>query len=55
MGATRYDDVARAFGGHGVVARGRAALDAALREAFARDTFTLIACPIEASQYVSAF
>ena len=52
MGATRYDAVARAFGGHGVNVRSRAELDAALTGAFARqDVFSLIACQIEPGAY----
>lgn len=52
MGTTRYDEVARAFGGHGVNVQNRAALDVALAEAFARkECFSLIACQIEPGAY----
>ena len=52
MGATRYDEVARAFGGHGVNVRSRAELDGALQAAFARRScFSLIACQIARGAY----
>ena len=52
MGATRYDDVARAFGGHGAAVDSAEALDAELEAALTRrDMFTLIACTIKADAY----
>ncbi len=55
LGATRFDLVAEAFGGRGVTVSDRASLEAALREAFAADRFTVIACRIEAGAYVGRF
>lgn len=51
LGATRYEAVAQAFSGHGARVKTRAALEAALAEAMARKTFTVIVCDIEASDY----
>ncbi|MFO1148994.1 MAG: thiamine pyrophosphate-binding protein [Alsobacter sp.] len=55
LGATRFDLVAEAFGGRGVTVSDRTSLEAALREAFAADRFTVIACRIEAGAYVGRF
>ena len=51
LGATRYEDIAAAFSGHGVRVASSPALTAALTDAFARKTFTLIVCEIEADDY----
>lgn len=48
---TDFAAVGRALGGRGVVAGSREALSAALVEAFAGDTFTVIACPVERRAY----
>lgn len=47
--------VARAYGGVGVVVESREGLEAAVEEALARDTFTVLACPIDKSDYDGAF
>ncbi len=52
LGATRFDEIARAFGGRGVAVEDATALSAALREALAADRFTVVACRIGASAYV---
>ncbi len=49
--ATDFTAVAKAMGGHGVVASDRASLNAAIQESFARDTFTLISAPIGRRAY----
>lgn len=54
LGKTRYEDVARAFGGNGVRVSDRASLEAALASGLANDCFTLIACEIEAGDYAGA-
>ena len=52
LGATRFAEIARAFDGHGVCVASHAALNVALREAFARrDRFSLIACQIAGDAY----
>lgn len=48
---TDFPAVARALGGHGVTAADGESLQAALRAAPGRDTFTLIACPIGRKAY----
>ena len=52
LGRTDLAAVARAFGGRGVTAGSEAELKAALAEALAAATFTLIACPIDLESYV---
>ena len=52
LGRTDLAAVARAFGGRGVTAGSEAELKAALAEALAATTFTLIACPIDLESYV---
>ncbi len=52
LGPTRYEVVAEAFGGAGVRVRDTAALREALGAALALETFTVIVCEIEASDYV---
>ena len=49
--ATDFTAVAKAMGGHGVVAPDRASLNAAITESFGRDTFTLISAPIGRRAY----
>ncbi|MEM1198631.1 MAG: thiamine pyrophosphate-binding protein [Pseudomonadota bacterium] len=49
--ATDFTAVAEAMGGHGMVAADRASLNAAIKESFARDTFTLISAPIGRRAY----
>jgi acetolactate synthase-1/2/3 large subunit len=51
LGATRYEEIAAAFCGHGVRVAGRAEFEKALADALSRQTFTLIACEIEANDY----
>lgn len=51
LGATRYEAVADAFSGRGIRVKSRAELEAALAEALARKTFTVIVCDIEARDY----
>lgn len=48
---TDFTAVAKAMGGHGVVAPDRASLNAAITESFGRDTFTLISAPIGRRAY----
>ena len=55
MGATRYDEVARAFNGHGATAASAPALAAELSAALTRHSFSLIACPIKVADYAGAF
>lgn len=52
LGLTRFEDIAAAFGGHGERVSDKASLAKALRSAMQRDRFSLIVCPIQASQYV---
>ncbi len=52
LGATRYEMVAEAFGGHGVRVNARGAFEAALAAALSRSVFTVIVCDIEAGDYV---
>ncbi|PHQ99255.1 MAG: hypothetical protein COB39_04805 [Marinosulfonomonas sp.] len=47
--------VARAYGGVGVVVESRKSLEAAVEEGLARDTFTVLACPIDKGDYDRAF
>jgi acetolactate synthase-1/2/3 large subunit len=54
LGATRFADIATAFGGHGVEVNDGEALRAALRDAFARPTFSVVVCPVQAAAYVGA-
>lgn len=51
LGPTRYEDIAVAFGGHGVRVADRGALDRAIAQGFVRDAFTLIVCEIDAGDY----
>jgi acetolactate synthase-1/2/3 large subunit len=51
LGRTDLARVAAGFGGHGVTVRDAATLAQGLRDALARDRFTLIACTIEAAAY----
>lgn len=51
FGGTDFAAVGRALGGRGRVADSRDALAAALGDAFAGDTFTVIACPVERRAY----
>ena len=52
LGATRFEEIARAFGGHGATVDSAAQLDAALAAALARrDGFSLICCRIGADAY----
>jgi acetolactate synthase-1/2/3 large subunit len=55
FGATDFPGVAEAMGGVGVEAGNRDDLAAALEAAFARDTFTVIACPIGGRPYDDRF
>ena len=55
LGPTRYDEIARAFGGHGAAVRDAAAFDSELAAAPARKSFSLIACAIAVDDYVDAF
>ncbi|MBT7510585.1 MAG: hypothetical protein HN650_09265, partial [Rhodospirillaceae bacterium] len=52
---TDFAAVATAMGGHGVTVDNRDALEAALTEAFAAETFTVIACPIGRKAYDGRF
>jgi acetolactate synthase-1/2/3 large subunit len=54
LGATRFDRVASAFGGVGMQVDSADSLLAALNDAFARDSFTLVSCQIDANSYVDA-
>lgn len=51
LGRTRYEDVAEAFGGVGTRVASADAFRGELHKALKRDTFTVIVCEIEASQY----
>lgn len=55
LGATRFDEIARAFGGHGVEVRDTTSLAGALAEALAADRFSVIACRIGVDAYVGRF
>ena len=55
FGATDFAAVACAFGGVGAVAADKTALAEAIRAALARETFTVIACPIGRRAYDGAF
>lgn len=55
FGGTDFAAVATAMGGHGVTVDNRDALEAALTEAFAAETFTVIACPIGRKAYDGRF
>ncbi|WP_406854339.1 thiamine pyrophosphate-binding protein [Alsobacter sp. KACC 23698] len=52
LGETDYVAIARAFGGHAALCADRGALRAALDDAASRPGFTLIACTVEAQDYV---
>ena len=55
MGATRYADIASAFGGHGVAVNSIEGLEIELDHALIRrNTFSLIACRIEAGCYIGS-
>jgi acetolactate synthase-1/2/3 large subunit len=54
LGKTRYEDIARAFGGTGLRVFDRAGLEAALASGLTAGRFTLIACEIEAGDYAGA-
>ena len=47
--------VAAAYGGVGEVVQSAEALKAALQAGLARDTFTVLACPIDKADYDGAF
>lgn len=47
--------VAQAYGGVGVVVKSREGLEAAVEAGLARDTFTVLACPIDKGDYDGAF
>ncbi|MDH3692163.1 MAG: thiamine pyrophosphate-binding protein [Gammaproteobacteria bacterium] len=55
FGATDFPKVANALGGFGTLASTRADLKQAIAAALARDTFTLIACPIGKKAYDGRF
>ena len=55
FGGSDFAAVARALGGHGATVTDRASLAQQARAAFARDGFSLIACPIDAAAYEGAF
>lgn len=55
FGGTDFAAVARAFGGVGAVAADKATLAEAIKAALARDTFTVISCPIGKRAYDGAF
>ncbi|WP_460452320.1 thiamine pyrophosphate-binding protein [Alsobacter sp. SYSU BS001988] len=52
LGETDYVEIARAFGGDGALCADRGAFQAALDDAASRPGFTLIACTVEAQEYV---
>jgi len=51
FGGTDFAGVADAMGGVGITAEDRGALTTAVRDALARETYTVIACPIEMRAY----
>ena len=55
FGRTDLPALARAYGGHGQTIRDAGTLARALAEAETRDTFTLLACEIDADAYRGAF
>lgn len=55
FGGTDFSAVARGFGGVGVVAADKASLTKEINAALARDTFTVISCPIGRRAYDGAF
>lgn len=55
FGGTNFVALAEAMGGVGCEATDAKALKQAMREGFARNTFTLIACPIDVKDYEGAF
>ncbi len=55
FGATDFPAVARALGGNGVLATDRDTLAGEITAGFARDSFTVIACPIGRGAYDGAF
>lgn len=52
LGKTRFEDIAAAFAGHGARVAGKEAFTRELRRALNRQTFSLIVCEIEATDYV---
>ena len=52
LGKTRFEDVAAAFGGHGVRVAARDSFAEELARATQREQFSLIVCQVEASDYV---
>ncbi len=52
LGKTRFEDIATAFGGHGVRVAARDAFAEELARATQREQFSLIVCQVEASDYV---
>jgi acetolactate synthase I/II/III large subunit len=55
IGATRFADIARAFGGLGFEVSDTGSLSRALAEALAADVFSVIACRIGVDAYVGRF
>jgi acetolactate synthase-1/2/3 large subunit len=47
--------ITRAYGGVGVVVNSRAQMEVALKEAWERNTFTVLACPIDKAAYDGSF
>ncbi|MEO1206645.1 MAG: thiamine pyrophosphate-binding protein [Pseudomonadota bacterium] len=54
LGATRFEEIARTYGGLGFRVESADAFGAALDEARAADTFSLIVCSLEAKSYVDS-
>ncbi|MCH9809164.1 MAG: thiamine pyrophosphate-binding protein [Alphaproteobacteria bacterium] len=52
LGKTRFEDIATAFGGHGVRVSSRGSLLQELKSAATRQTFSVIVCDIEATDYI---
>ena len=52
LGKTHFEEIAAAFGGHGVRVTERDAFADELVHAMRRDTFSVIVCQVEASDYV---
>jgi acetolactate synthase-1/2/3 large subunit len=55
FGGTDFVALAGALGGVGCSVTSASALKKELKEAFTRETFTLIACPIDVTDYEGAF
>ncbi len=55
LGASKFEDIASALGGKGWRVRSRAAFKAALSAALQEDSFTVIACDIQVSDYAETF